>query len=176
MAESTSEPSETPAETSGPAEIVKDARERPRTKHPHTVDWRALDTVLGRLRALAAPCEPPVGVGAFEVLYASEREIVVWYSPARAEHRPGEVTIPTSRLQAAWSVLVSGTPLDEAALDALGEGPAGGRWLLAVLAQLPGVAVRQEPLALAWQAPAPRDDEVAPTTSRRTATTRRERR
>jgi hypothetical protein len=120
----------------------------PPNGEPHEVE-----AVLRRLRALAAPCEPPVGVGAFEVLYASEREVVVWYSPARAEHRPGEVAIPTSRLHAAWSALLSGALLDEAALESLGEGVAGGRWLLAVLAQLPGVAVRVEPLTLEWHAP-----------------------
>lgn len=112
------------------------------------------DGVLRYLRALAAPCEPPVGVGAFDILYASAEEVVVWYSPARQEHTPGEVTIPCVRIAAAWAALTAGDCLDEPALERLGAGPAGGRWLLAVLAQLPGVNLREEPLALVW-APVP---------------------
>ena len=111
------------------------------------------DGMLRRLRALAAPCEPPVGVGAFDVLYANAREVVVWYSPARAEHRAGEVVIATARLAAAWAALTTGSSLDETELARLGDGAAGGRWLLAILAQLPGVTVREEPLALAWLPP-----------------------
>ncbi|MGH2515973.1 MAG: hypothetical protein ACRDHP_09995, partial [Ktedonobacterales bacterium] len=94
------------------------------------------DGVLRFLRSLAASCEPPVGVGAFDILYASREEIVVWYSPARQEHTPGEVTIPCVRLAAAWATLTTGNSLDEPALERLGAGPAGGRWLLAILAQL----------------------------------------
>ncbi len=109
-----------------------------------------LEGVLGYLRALATTCEPPVGVGSFDVLYASEREVVVWYSPAREEHREGEVAIPTIWLATAWAALVSGTLLDEEALCRIGAGLAGGRWLLALLAQLPGVRVREEPLVLEW--------------------------
>jgi hypothetical protein len=128
-------------------------------------DLSTLESVLQRLRALAAPCEPPIGVGAFDVLYANAREIVVWYSPARAEHRAGEVAISTARLEAAWTALLGGALLDEAALERLGAGVAGGRWLLAVLAQLPGVRVRDEPLALEWAEPGPPEasaDSVAP--------------
>lgn len=108
------------------------------------------DSVLRFLRSLATPCEPPVGVGAFDVLYASGEEVVVWYSPVRQEHTPGEVTIPCARLAAAWAVLSAGEVLDEPALERLGAGPAGGRWLLAVLAQVPGVRLRDEPLTLTW--------------------------
>jgi hypothetical protein len=115
-----------------------------------------LSGLLAYLRGLAAPCAPPVGVGAFVVLYASAREVVVWYVPAREEHREGEVSIPCPRLARAWEALVTGTTLDETALEAIGEGPAGGRWLLALLAQAPGVRVRMDgdPPAptLAWTA------------------------
>jgi hypothetical protein len=114
--------------------------------------------VLAHLRGLAVECEPPIGVGSFLVLYASAAEVVVWYSPARETHRAGEVSIPCARLVAAWSALTSGAVLDEPALERLGEGPAGGRWLLALLAQLPGAVVRDDPLTLAWQSsiiPAP---------------------
>lgn len=115
-----------------------------------------LEDLLGCLRRCAAACEPPVGVGSFDMLYASSREVVVWYSPARPEHHPGEVAIPTARLSAAWSLLASGAALDESALEQLGQGTAGGRWLLAVLAQVPGVRVRVEPsLALEWSPPVP---------------------
>lgn len=114
-----------------------------------------LGFILRHLRGLALPCFPPVGVGSFDVLYASEREIVVWYSPAREEHREGEVCIPCVRLAAAWSVLIAGEPLDEAALARCGEGIAGGRWLLALLAQLPGVQIQPNPLAILWSPPAP---------------------
>jgi hypothetical protein len=114
------------------------------------------------LRLLEQTCEPPIGVGAFDVLYASAVEVVVWYAPARPEHHPGEVAIPTAWLAAAWAALVGGARLEEAALEQLGQGMAGGRWLLAVLAQIPGVVARSEPLALEWSAP-PR----APTTARR---------
>lgn len=110
-------------------------------------DFNAL---LRYLRGLAAPCEPPIGVGSFLLLYASEREVVVWYSPAREQHREGEVTIPCARIASAWRALTMGEILDETALESHGEGPGGGRWLLALLAQIPGVAVRADPLALAW--------------------------
>jgi hypothetical protein len=121
-----------------------------------------VEELLRALRLLERTCEPPIGVGAFDVLYASTVEVVVWYSPARAEHRPGEVAIPTAWLAAAWAALISGARLEESALAELGQGAAGGRWLLAVLAQLPGVVARLEPLALEWSAP-----PVAPATARR---------
>jgi hypothetical protein len=112
-------------------------------------ELRGLSGLLGYLRGLAGACEPPVGVGSFVVLYASEREVVVWYSPVREDHHEGEVAIPCRWVGAAWEALVAGQVLDEATLARLGEGPAGGRWLLALLAQAPGVEVRQ-PLALVW--------------------------
>lgn len=122
--------------------------------HP-ALQSAAFVAVLQHLRGLALPCFPPVGVGSFDVLYASDREVVVWYSPAREEHRAGEVAIPCARLAAAWSALTLGEPLDEAALERCGEGVAGGRWLLALLAQLPGVRVQPDPLTLAWSPPPP---------------------
>jgi hypothetical protein len=122
--------------------------------------------VLAHLRGLAAECEPPIGVGSFLVLYASAAEVVVWYSPARETHREGEVSIPSARLAAAWSALTTGATLDEPALERLGEGPAGGRWLLALLALLPGVVVRDDPLTLAWQPPIPTPVAVVPVISR----------
>jgi hypothetical protein len=115
---------------------------------------REFEQVLAWLRGLAWPCAPPIGIGEFEVLYASDAEVVVWYSPAREGHRTGEVAIPCAWLVAAWQRLTAGDTLDAAALDDLGAGPAGGRWLLALLAQLPGARVQPEPLTLAW-APAP---------------------
>ena len=111
-----------------------------------------VDDLLRALRLLERTCEPPIGVGAFDVLYASAVEVVVWYSPARPDHRSGEVAIPTAWLAAAWAALIGGARLEEAALEEMGEGVAGGRWLLAVLAQLPGVVARYEPLALEWSA------------------------
>jgi hypothetical protein len=112
-----------------------------------------VEGILRCLRALERTCEPPIGVGAFDVLYASAVEVVVWYSPARPEHRSGEVAIPTAWLAAAWAALVGGARLEEATLEEFGQGSAGGRWLLAVLAQIPGVVTRAEPLALEWSAP-----------------------
>jgi hypothetical protein len=106
------------------------------------------ERVLARLRRLRGPCLPPVGVGQFDVLYASPAEVVVWYSPAREGHRAGEVAIPCGRLEAAWAALRGGAALDEPELERLGAGPAGGRWLLALLVQLPGVRARGEPLQL----------------------------
>ena len=122
-----------------------------------------IDDLLRCLRALEGPCEPPIGVGAFDILYASAVEVVVWYSPARPEHYPGEVAIPTAWLAAAWALLVGGARLEETALAELGRGAAGGRWLLAVLAQLPDVVARDEPLTLEWSAP----PETAGATARR---------
>ena len=108
------------------------------------------ESVLRALRRLPSPCEPPVGVGSFDLLYANEREVVVWYSPAREGHLPGEVAIPCARLATAWVALTAGEAMDEEALVAYGGGLGGGRWLLALLAQLPGMRLREEPLALLW--------------------------
>jgi hypothetical protein len=130
----------------------------------------ALEEALRCLRAIALPCEPPVGVGSFDVLYAGAREVVVWYSPARPEHRSGEVAIPTARLAAAWGALVGGEALDEAALERLGNGAAGGRWLLALLAQIPGVRVRADSLTLEWSAPIPTAAEPTKRRVRKRAT------
>jgi hypothetical protein len=111
---------------------------------------REFEQVLAWLRALAWPCAPPIGVGEFVILYASLAEVVVWYSPAREGHRAGEVAIPCARLKPAWEALARGEALDEGALAALGGNPALARWLLAVLALLPGARVQAEPLSLSW--------------------------
>ncbi len=108
------------------------------------------ESVLRYLRTLAEPCAPPIGAGGFDVLYASPREVVVWYSPARDDQTAREVAIPAEVLSAAWQSLCAGALLDDATLAALGLGPAGGQWVIALLAQVPGVQVRLEPLALAW--------------------------
>jgi hypothetical protein len=102
------------------------------------------EDVLRHLRQIEEQCEPPIGVGTFDLLCASEREILVWYTPVREGHRAGEHAIPTQGLAAAWEALRTGTPLGEADLAALAANPAGGRWLLALLAQLPGVRIREE--------------------------------
>jgi hypothetical protein len=108
------------------------------------------DSVLRYLRTLSEPCAPPMGAGGFDVLYASPREVVVWFSPARDDQDAREIAIPAEALAAAWQSLAVGIPLDESALVELGLGPAGVQWVVAVLAQLPGITVRLEPLALAW--------------------------
>lgn len=131
------------------------------------------ESVLGYLRTLAEPCAPPAGSGGFDVLYASPDEVVVWYSPARDGQAAREIAIPAELLSAAWGMLCAGGLLDEAALEAAlagyGLGPAGVQWVLALLAQIPGVQVRQEPLALAWSLlttpstpPAPDPDSLDP--------------
>lgn len=114
---------------------------------------REFEQVLAWLRALAWSCAPPIGVGEFDILYANAAEVVVWYSPARDGHRPGEVIIPCARLEAAWNALREGRPLDEARLCELGGHAAMGRWLLAILALLPGVRVEASPLALILDVP-----------------------
>lgn len=108
------------------------------------------ESVLRYLRTLAEPCAPPTGAGGFDVLYASSLEVVVWYSPARDGQAAREIAIPAELLSAAWGMLCSGGLLDEVTLSSYGLGPAGIQWVLALLAQVPGVQVRQEPLALAW--------------------------
>lgn len=107
--------------------------------------------VLRHLRTLAEPCAPPAGVGSFEPLYANDDEIVVWYSPAREAHAAGEVAIPCARLAAAWARLLAGERLAREALEANGDRPGRALWLLALLAQVPGVQVSHEPLTLWWR-------------------------
>jgi hypothetical protein len=137
------------------------------------VSVEELSSVICYLRGLPAPCLPPVGVGTFLVLYASEREVVVWYSPARDDHREGEVTIPCYRLARALETLMAGQALDEAALELLGEGLAGGRWLLALLAQVPGVRVQEQPLALVWSPEVPGASQTAPAQAAKSKANRR---
>ena len=104
----------------------------------------AFAALLRALRAIPGPCAPPVGAGAFDILYASEREVVVWYAPARDGVEQREVAIPSPLLRAAWALALRGAPVEEAALRTLATGAAGGRWLLALLAQVPGVETRRE--------------------------------
>lgn len=133
----------------------------------------SFDAVLRHLRALAAPCEPPVGVGSFLLLYASEREVVVWYCPVREEHVEREVAIPCAPLLAAWAALKTGERLDEPTLVEIGGNHAMGRWLLALLAQLPGVHVLEgEPVALLRQPDVP---DVSVRAARAPGTLRRKR-
>jgi hypothetical protein len=116
---------------------------------------RDFDAVLRWLRTLEVPCAPPIGVGEFDVCYASAVEVVVWYTPARDGHRTGEVVIPTGALAAAWQALEEGGFLDEDALAAIGGRAGVGRWLLAVLALVPGVRTETEPLRLKLELAAP---------------------
>jgi hypothetical protein len=134
--------------------------EQERTARPASEDWpeagwegrgpegpahdAAFADLLRALRTLPGPCAPPVGAGAFDILYASEREVVVWYQSARDGVEQREVTIPGALLRAAWALTLQGAPVEEAALRALATGAAGGRWLLALLAQVPGVETRRE--------------------------------
>lgn len=108
------------------------------------------ESVLRYLRTLADSCAPPMGAGGFDVLYASAREVVVWFSPARDGQSAREVAIPAEALSAAWQFLWAGHVVDEAVLASLGLGPAGIQWVIALLAQIPGIEVRLEPLTLAW--------------------------
>jgi hypothetical protein len=124
------------------------------------------EAVLGWLRALEHPCAPPMGVGEFDVRYVSEREIVVWYSPARDGHRAGEVAIATEAVRAAWQALAQGSTLDEGALSEIGSGASVGRWLLALLALLPEVRAEGMPPRLALARPEP---IALPTRKRRRA-------
>ena len=116
------------------------------------------EDVARRLRAIATTCEPPVGAGSFDVLYMNARELVVWYSPSRDHHQPGEVAIARSAVCAAWSALVERGALDEATLLAIGQTNWTARWLLAILAQIPGVSFIEEPLSLRWR---PQQEAVA---------------
>jgi hypothetical protein len=105
-------------------------------------DDDAFAALLRMLRALPGPCAPPVGEGAFDILYASAREIVVWFVSAKDGVEQKEVAIPARLAQRAWEIMRRGEPVDEARLRAIAAGAAGGRWLLALFAQLPTVEVR----------------------------------
>lgn len=101
--------------------------------------------LLAALRALPGPCAPPVGVGAFDILFASSREVVVWYAPARDGLEQREVAIPCDLVRASWALVLRGAPVDEEALRTLASSAAHGRWLFALLAQVPGVDVEESP-------------------------------
>ena len=120
-----------------------------------------MEEVLACLRQVAWPCAPPMGVGEFELLYVNAAEVVVWYTPAREGQRTGEVAIPCARIAAAWQRLRAGASLDEANMSEVCGGLGMGRWVLALLALVPGMSVRQEPLSLSWS-PLPAPDHGAP--------------
>ncbi len=118
---------------------------------------------LRYLRTLTGPCIPPIGAGEFDVLYASQREVVVWYAPAREGQTAREVAIPCAPLVAAWGALRDERAVAEARLCALAGGAAGGRWLLVLLAQLPTAQVQADAdgvYTLVWSRDTPQD--VAP--------------
>lgn len=117
------------------------------------------EDVARRLRDIKTTCEPPVGVGSFDFLYVNDHELVVWYSPSRDHQLPGEVVIACAALSLAWETLLGEGRLDEAALLAIGQSNWNARWLLAILAQIPGVSFIAEPLALEWR---PSDFVTAP--------------
>ena len=102
----------------------------------------AFAALLASLRALPGPCAPPIGEGAFDILYASAREIVVWFVSAKDGAAQKEVAIPARLAREAWALIRRGEPVSEATLRAIAAGAAGGRWLLALFAQLPSVEVR----------------------------------
>lgn len=105
-------------------------------------DEAAFAALLAALRVLPGPCAPPIGEGAFDILYASAREIVVWFVSARDGAAQKEVAIPARLAREAWALIRRGEPVSEAMLRAIAAGAAGGRWLLALFAQLPSVEVR----------------------------------
>jgi hypothetical protein len=120
--------------------------------HPGSCASPAFErSVLAYLRSLANPCKPPLGAGAFLLLYASRVEIVVWFDPAHElERTPGEVLIPSAMLHSAWSDLVAGKILDLPALGRIAGGTSGAYWLLALLSLLPQVTFTKDPPAISW--------------------------
>ena len=126
----------------------------------------AFAKLLAALRALPGPCAPPIGEGAFDILYASAREIVVWFVSAKDGAAQREVAIPARLARDAWALIRQGAPVDEAMLRAIAAGAAGGRWLLALFAQLPGVEVREaeqaeQAVTLCWRGDPPHAQERA---------------
>lgn len=118
----------------------------------------AFADLLRSLRAVPGPCAPPVGEGAFDILFANAREIVVWYAPAKDGVEQREVSIPARLARVAWGMLLRGEPVDTAAFQAVGTGASGVAWLFALFAQLPTVEVRgadamadEQPLTLRWR-------------------------
>lgn len=118
----------------------------------------AFADLLRSLRAVPGPCAPPVGEGAFDILFANAREIVVWYAPAKDGVEQREVSIPARLARVAWGVLLRGEPVDTAAFQAVGTGASGGAWLFALFAQLPTVEVRgaddmadEQPPTIRWR-------------------------
>jgi len=101
-------------------------------------------TLLAHLRTLAPPCQAPTGgAGSFDILYVCEREVCVWYTPTREGQEAREVIIPGTLLLGGWQAFMRAAhqarALEERELCALAGGAYGGRWLAALLAQLPGV-------------------------------------
>lgn len=108
----------------------------------------AFERVVCYLRARAEACALPGGAGSFDVLVVNERELVVWLTPGREGQRLGEHTIPTNCLAAAWNAFSATAVMDVAALVSLTGSPVYGRWLLALLATLPGVRLDEETLTV----------------------------
>lgn len=122
-----------------------DASERPSLANAGNVDDAddaTLAAMLRSLRAVPGPCAPPIGEGVFDILYASAREIVVWFASAKDGVGQKEVAIPTRLAREAWEIILRGEPVDAAALRAIAAGASGGSWLLALFAQLPSIEVR----------------------------------
>lgn len=119
-------------------------------------DFAAL---LAQLRTVEPPCLSPTGAGSFDILYASEREIAVWYSPPREGQEAHELIIPGAMLLAAWQAFTQATQqaraLDERELCALAGGAFGGRWLAALLAQASGVQAELMKVAIPASVTAP---------------------
>lgn len=110
----------------------------------------AFEQVICYLRARAEACALPGGVGSFDVLYVNERELVVWLTPGREGQRVGEHAVPTDALALAWEALRAATVLDEPTAAELAGSRARGRWLLALLATLPGVRLDEEALIVRY--------------------------
>lgn len=126
----------------GVVEIIRDPAPADGSDGTASAADAPLAALLSSLRALPGPCAPPIGEGAFDILYASAREIVVWFISAKDGVAQKEVAIPTRLAGEAWALLRRGDPVDEAALRAITSGASGASWLLALFAQLPSVEVR----------------------------------
>ncbi|HZC04490.1 MAG TPA: hypothetical protein VE338_02535 [Ktedonobacterales bacterium] len=127
------------AEDAEASEVISDAAHSLTTDPLEEASFAAL---LRSLRVVPGPCAPPIGEGAFDILYASAREIVVWFISAKDGAPQKEVAIPTRLAREAWEVIRRGEPVDAAMLRAIADGAAGGSWLLALFAQLPSIEVR----------------------------------
>jgi hypothetical protein len=136
-------PDDAPDDASDPAgaESEEIADSASPTAHDPALDAHFL-ALLRDLRAIPGPCAPPIGEGQFDILFASKREIVVWFVSAKDGVEQKEVAIPARMAREAWELLRRGNPVDEVALRAVSPGAGGARWLLALFAQLASVEVR----------------------------------